>query len=282
MTKYLFILCCLSASAVSAQTTSPVEEVVAAELAFAKAAKDKNTRAAFIESFAKDGIVISKGEFVNAIELWQKFPEDSALLAWWPVFADVDISGELGYTTGPYEFYPDRNGSSPVGFGYYSTVWKKEDGKWKAACDMGISLRQSDSPPTSVTFAKSAGTSMDVTTATEYLRTAEQSYTTALNATTVSFLPAYFATEFRLHRPSAVPVTTKEALETFDEQNKQFTFEPVHLETSSAGDMAFTYGNVSIELMRDGNKRTLPGNYMRVWKNINGEWKIVLDVISVG
>lgn len=276
------VLCFYAITQAQCQHVGTPHDIVAAELAFAKTAKDKNTRAAFIESFAKDGVVISKGRFVNAIEQWQKFPEDSALLGWWPVFADVASSGDLGYTTGPYEFYADRQGSPPVGFGYYSTVWKKENGEWKAACDIGISLRQPDSAGTSVSFAQVVGQQSENKTATEKIRSAEQRYTELLNQSNTSFSPDYFANEFRLHRPFTVPINTKESLSAFDERDKKFLFEPVDAQVSADGDMAFSYGNVSIEISTNGNKRTVAANYMRVWKNLNGEWKIVLDVIGAG
>ena len=276
------VLCFYAITQAQCQHAGIPHDIVAAELAFAKTAKNKNTRAAFIESFAKDGVVISKGRFVNAIEHWQTFPEDSALLAWWPIFADVATSGDLGYTTGPFEFYPDRKGSPPVGFGYYSTVWKKENGVWKAACDMGISLRQPDSPGTSVTYAQVVGQKSENKIATEKIRTAEQGYTELLNQSNISFSPDYFANEFRLHRPFTVPINTKESLSAFNEHDKKFSFEPVHTQVSADGDMAFTNGNVTIELSTNGNKRTIAANYMRVWKNLNGEWKIVLDVIGAG
>jgi ketosteroid isomerase-like protein len=58
-------------------------------------------------------------------------------LSWTPAFAD--ISGELGYTYGTYQFRShDKDGKSIISYGKYATIWKKQkDGSWKVVLDMG-------------------------------------------------------------------------------------------------------------------------------------------------
>src|SRR6266568_7354307 len=117
--------------------------IVEAERAFAKAAATKGTRDAFLEFLADDGIIFQPGP-VNGKKFWTERPSRKSLLSWEPVFADVSRAGDLGYTTGPWEFRPNGPDDQPVAFGQYFTIWKKQrDGSWKAVLDRGVS---SDKP----------------------------------------------------------------------------------------------------------------------------------------
>ena len=47
--------------------------------------------------------------------------------------------GDLGYNTGPWEYWANRNDEKPVAFGEFVTVWgKQKTGQWKALIDIGI------------------------------------------------------------------------------------------------------------------------------------------------
>jgi ketosteroid isomerase-like protein len=106
---------------------------------FAKAAAAKGTRDAFLEFLADDGILFQPGT-VNGKKWWTERPPRKGLLSWTPIFADVARSGDLGYTTGPWEFRPNGPDDKPVAFGQYFTIWKKQnDGSWKAVLDRGVS-----------------------------------------------------------------------------------------------------------------------------------------------
>ena len=59
-------------------------------------------------------------------------------LNWAPEFADIAVSGDLGYTTGPWEFRRSPK-DAPVAFGHYVTLWRKQNnGAWKVEVDIGI------------------------------------------------------------------------------------------------------------------------------------------------
>ena len=52
-------------------------------------------------------------------------------------------AGDLGYTTGPWEFKADIHDAKSVAWGHFLTVWKRQpDGSWKFAIDLGISNPQ--------------------------------------------------------------------------------------------------------------------------------------------
>ena len=60
-------------------------------------------------------------------------------LTWTPLGGDV--SGDLGYTYGTFEFRSkDKDGKAVIEHGKYTSIWKKQkDGRWKVVLDMGNS-----------------------------------------------------------------------------------------------------------------------------------------------
>src|SRR5438128_921891 len=127
--------------------------VVKAERAFARAAALKGTRDAFLEFLADDGIIFQPGP-VNGKQFWQARTPRKGRLSWEPIFADVSLAGDMGYTTGPYEFRPNGAGDKPTAFGQYFTIWKKQtDGSWKVALDRGTSNPQPSGPVAPLQFA---------------------------------------------------------------------------------------------------------------------------------
>ena len=86
-----------------------------------------------------------------------------------------------------------------------------------------------------------------------------------------------------MYRPMKPPYRITNLQELLAETDKKFAYEnPIDLKVAPSGDMAFNYGNVSIEITRDGNTRQLKANYLRVWKKESDQdWKIVVDLISL-
>src|SRR5205085_10609826 len=117
--------------------------LVEMEHAFAQAAATKGTRDAFLEFLADDGIIFQPGP-VNGKKFWSERPSRKGLLSWEPIFADVSRAGDLGYTTGLWEFRPNGPDAQPGAFGQYFTIWKKQrDGSWKAVLDRGVASEKS-------------------------------------------------------------------------------------------------------------------------------------------
>src|SRR3954466_16001504 len=123
----LIVLLLFSSSVLPAQNESERQmsrrALVAMERAFAKTAATKGTRDAFIEFLADDGIVFQPGP-VNGKKFWTERERRKGLLSWEPEYADVARAGDLGWTTGPWEFRPNGPEDKPVAFGEYFTIWK--------------------------------------------------------------------------------------------------------------------------------------------------------------
>ena len=120
--------------------------MVATERAFAKLSEEQGTREAFMAFIADDGILF-RPTAVKGKQWMKDHPVPSSdkrpLLSWYPAVAGMARAGDLGYTTGPWEFRNDIHDARPVAWGHFLTIWKKQaDGSWRFAIDLGISNPQ--------------------------------------------------------------------------------------------------------------------------------------------
>jgi len=126
-------------AAVAPVTPDPV---VAAERAFAADGYVMGIKKSFLAHMADDAILMTPDP-VNARETFLASPDDkpdAPKLEWWPTWAGISASGDLGFTTGPYSVGGQRRG-------HYFTVWKKQaDGKWKWVFDGGVGSDPAASP----------------------------------------------------------------------------------------------------------------------------------------
>src|SRR5215203_1109459 len=124
-----------------------LQHMVKTEQAFSKMAEEKDTREAFMAFIADDGLLFRPGA-VNGKRWMLEHPvppsDKKPLLAWQPSYAGIAASGDLGFTTGPWEAKSDIKDEKPAGYGHFMTVWKKQpDGSWKFVVDLGISHSES-------------------------------------------------------------------------------------------------------------------------------------------
>jgi ketosteroid isomerase-like protein len=111
------------------------------EAEFMQAAAERGS-AGYMSYYAEDAVELPNGEAViqgkAAIAKTMGFLDNKEnRLTWAPVGADV--SGDIGYTYGTYEFHgKDKDGVGIVDYGKYTSIWKRQkDGSWKIVLDMG-------------------------------------------------------------------------------------------------------------------------------------------------
>jgi ketosteroid isomerase-like protein len=101
---------------------------------------------AWVDVFADSALLVrpnaalNKGKATVRESMRPAFADTSFSLNWEPVLAEASRSGDLGYTVGLSQSRrvgPD--GKAVIGTGKYVTIWKKEDGAWKAVLDIGVS-----------------------------------------------------------------------------------------------------------------------------------------------
>ena len=284
--KILVLLLVLSVAAV-VQGQSALQEMVKTEHAFADMAEQKNTRDAFMAFIADDGLLFRPGA-VNGKKWMIEHPvppsDKKPLLAWRPSFAGMSASGDMGFTTGPWEFKGDVKDEKPSGYGHFVTVWKKQaDGSWRFVVDLGISHPQSGGPQARWepdTNKKETFKPVDETSARKSLLDRDQAYEAAgLKDGISKAFVAYASPDVRLYRANNLPFIGREPASTELAKTKGTVMShTIGGDVSQAGDLGYTHGTYEVS---DESKKVIErGSYVRIWKKENGAWRVVMDVTN--
>jgi len=292
-----FLILVTSAVAQTPEAVPPLRSLVETEQAFSQAAADKSTREAFLLFIADDGILF-RPKAVNGKQWLIEHPtpasEKRPLLAWQPVFADVALAGDLGYTTGPWEYKEDIKDEKPVAYGDFVTVWKRQrDGAWKFAVDLGISHPESSGPLNlwKVSDAASALPSKlptrsikNILQERERMALVKRDLEFSDSALAQGFVKAflkYANNDVRLFREKSAPFVGKQsAAAALDARKEKLTWQTTGEDVSLSGDLGYTRGLYEAR-SDDAEKKLIErGNYLRIWKKQNGVWRVVLDVAN--
>jgi ketosteroid isomerase-like protein len=250
--------------------------LVDAERSFARASFSEGTKAAFL-LFLADNSTLFKPRAVPGKKWTQDNPAPTSQLSWAPEFADISGAGDLGFTTGPWEFRRSPQ-DPPAAFGHYVTVWRKQaSGEWKVELDVGIG-HEKTLVPAKVSSSNLPKVNAPVSSADA--RAANVSLQTDDRAAS-SQLAAYFANDVRLYREDHFPFVGKTAAAKYLSENPGILMtSPSASSISASADFGYTYGTAEFK-PRDTAKEIAYSNYLRIWKKqSNGSWKIVLDLLS--
>lgn len=134
----IIVLAALPAWRSAAAPGAGPEALIEAERAFALAADAGTVRDAFLGYLAPTAVMFQNGP-VNARKLYEARKPGASRLAWQPAFAAMSSAGDLGWTTGPWQWRRDRHRHAPDATGEYTTLWRRQpDGTLKVVLDMGI------------------------------------------------------------------------------------------------------------------------------------------------
>jgi ketosteroid isomerase-like protein len=250
--------------------------VVAAERAFAADGLALGVRDSFLKHAAPEGIVLSpEPTLAQAAFGAQPAGQQGPALVWWPLWAGIARSGDLGFTMGPYSM-----GGVPRA--WYFTVWAKQpDGGWKWLFDGGppsdpAGAAPKDSP---VAYARLAArqAGSPAKAMTEVTR-AESALAAAARKDVKGAYLAHVSTDARIAGSKAKPPADRAALEAeLDTRPRTILFSPIGGQASSAGDLAWTYGNAAWS--SEGQDRR--GHYVRIWRYDAEGWRLLYDQILV-
>ena len=267
----LVLAALLAAPSVEAAAPADVDPVVKAERAFASAARTDGVNAAFLKFSAPDAILFQPGP-VPAKAALAANPLPPVPLSWWPVYAGIAASGDLGFTTGPFVV----GGGERKGHGWYFTIWKRQpDGSWRWLLDHGPPTREA-APygPDAAVVALPAGRPSSRSAASGSLRAAEAHLAAALAADARAALPRFLAADGRLMRVGPQPAVGAAAWAPVLASGPE-KIETASLggEVSAAGDFAFTFGTA--RWRKDG--AAVAGHYVRIWQRRAGGWRLIVD-----
>jgi hypothetical protein len=259
----------------AAQAPADAAPVIAAESAFAARAAEVGVARSFLDFMTDDAIVFAPAP-VNARAFYGAQPpgktpsEGGALLAWWPNWAGIARSGDLGFTTGPAEV----NGRRSVN---YFTVWRKQpNGQWKWVYDGGASDALGGASPEAPVPVLPPGDPAPISaeTAMAQVKAAEATLAARAAADVPRAYKAALAAEARLQGSPRRPATTPEAVDLeLATRAPAIAFKTLGGGASRAGDLAWTYGEAG--WTRAGAARH--GHYVRVWQRRTAGWRLVFD-----
>ncbi len=265
--------------------------VVEAEQAFAQHSIDQGMKPAFLRYAAPDGVIIYAGGPVNAIESWSKRePAPAGLLTWWPTYADVSRAGDMGWTTGPYEFREKPTDEKPADTGHFFTVWRRQaDGSWKWVLDLGVRhpapattetvLRYPNIPAGGAARAAAADTGESQRSLLEAERSlSEESASKGMR----SALLARADESLRLYRYGTFPVVGRDAVaRALKVQGELITWRPLKTDAAASGDLGYAYGSYELRTKMSDEQPAERGHYARVWKrDRGGPWRVVFNVAT--
>ena len=277
----------VSSSAQKLTAADDLAQMVATERAFSHMSEDKGTREAFAAFIADDGILFRPHAVVG--KKWmQEHPlppsDKRPLLTWQPIYALLSQSGDLGYTTGPWQYKNDIKDAKASAFGNFMTVWKKQaDGNWRFVLDLGISnpepkvvLKPAFSRQPSATFKP-----IDIEKTRAGLLNEELEFAKAsadLGAAEAFLLKADVGV--RVYRENQMPFVGRAAgAKAMYPASTVWKWTAAFADVSRAGDLAYSYGTYEVRDKKT-NAITESGNYARVWKKVAGMWRVVIDVAN--
>ena len=247
--------------------------MIEAEKSFAAYAGSDGVQQAFMKFLDDSAKVFEKGTIALGKEVWKDRKTDSLGLAWYPEFGEVSASGDLGYTTGPWQLRMKRSNEKPDATGYFNTIWKKDrSGEWKALIDIGTASEFAEYDEGKVDYInkeatlKKAGKRKQAKKAdTADIKNIEDTF--IANYAEGKGYMKYASKAARYIRPGK-PVMKG----SIEGDTSKFVYRYAGGDVAASHDLGYSYGS----LEASGKQ----GNYLRVWKKEGDEWRIVLDVAS--
>lgn len=267
------LLSLLSFPAFAQTLQADLDAMVASERAFSRLSEEKGFKEAFLTWIADDGIMFRPTP-VKGKEMLAARPDPPIRLVWQPSHAEIARSGDMGWTTGPWQ--RQAHGSDEIAYGDFLTVWKKQpDGKWRWMIDTGIAHDKPTAPagsPSPVPAKKGSLPKVDPA-ATQALLAADRELGQATAKGTSAAYLARVTDDARLMRSGAFPHVGKDAVRAaLEKAPAAMTSTPEGGGVSAAGDLGYTYGTAEWQGAKVG--------YLRIWEKQDGTWKLRVDWVD--
>jgi ketosteroid isomerase-like protein len=268
----------LIALAASCTSQSPPDSraaaapVIAAERAFAERHQSVSIKQSFGEFSAPDGVAVTPDGVVNVKTFIAGWPDraDAGFILWWPAFAGIARSGDLGFTTGPASFGGGRRYTD------YFTIWRRQpDGGWKWMIDLGTDkgVKPAGGPDDPVaTVPLPAVRPLAPARAWAELLALDTALGAASGRDAAALAPR-FAPEARAIGWDEAPVTGAAAIAAALARRPAMAMKPAGGGVSAAGDFGWTYGYA--DWTEAGQAKRGPS--LRAWQRRSRGWVILVD-----
>lgn len=253
-------------------TEAPAAAIARAERLFAADALVLGVDRAFLAHSTADAILLENEAVLvrDALDPNAVLDPAAPTLVWFPLWAAISQSGDLGFTTGPVEVGGRRRG-------HYFTIWKKQaDGQWKWVYDGGVGATSEGEPDASTepeylavatTGAGSAAAAMSEVIASE------RAFAERASSDNRAALLSILSDEARLYVVPLPPARTVAAFEQalLSEPARVDFGAPLGGGASEAGDLVWVYG--AAEWLDEGHVGR--GHYVRVWQHRPEGWRVI-------
>jgi ketosteroid isomerase-like protein len=253
------------------------EPLVAAERAFAADTAEHGFLYGFRKWSAPDAVGYQP-DLVNihkSLEGQTPSPDDPTI-EWWPEWAGIAASGELGFTTGPSVIGGTR-------YGHYFTVWKQQaNGDWRWIFDGGAGNNEKSShgPNDPVAYlATATARAGSADKAWSEIGAVEAEFAKSAATDMMAAYTKLLADDVHIqgggtgNQPAVGKAAAIEELKA--RGIARMNASQTGGEASLAGDLAYTRGDVSH--VRAGKERH--DHYVRIWQKRSQGWRLVFDQI---
>ncbi|MGB5107863.1 MAG: nuclear transport factor 2 family protein [Candidatus Zixiibacteriota bacterium] len=261
-------------------------QIAKTEQAFAKMAQDSGMVPAFLK-FLHDDAVVFRPEPLNGKRWYAERTASTAQLNWWPTYVEAASSGDLGFSTGPYEFRTENSDSVPVYHGHFISIWKRQaNGEFKVMADLGNSYDNPDSMKASLTIgnqdpAENSQGNKNISSSPEMsLNEAEAAFSTVTSSEgPTAGYRKYFHDDVRVYRDGSFPfVGKKSAAQLYSDSTVVMSSVTAFSDVSQANDFGYSYGISRQWLKGNTIDSAMKSSFLRVWRRVDGEWKVILDI----
>lgn len=282
----IFVLGCVY-SVQSQQIDPDLAALIREERTFAAKAVETDVPTAFLTYLDSAGVIFNGEGAVNGIAQYSKVPRGGKdLLKWYPIIGHISQGGDIGFTSGPFQFFADRT-QAAVGSGYFFSVWKKNAaGQFKVMLDGGVihsgnatEAFQRDPEPQDNTGYAYILPLPKASDSDPQPWKAEDAFMVAAGKDAGQAYQQFLADEVVLLRSDRPFGKTKaEALGTLSQQQIQsYQFIRSGQGISKSGDLAYYFGKAKAV---KGDK-PVEGFFTRVWQHRPEGWKIVAEQVSL-
>jgi hypothetical protein len=269
---------------------APLDSLVAAERAFAALSAAKGMKEAFLAFLAADAVVFQP-HAVAGRKAWEERPASAATLNWEPSFVAVSSAGDMGYTTGPWEYRPAPDSAGTPAppesyrYGQFNSVWtwEKHIG-WRVLADIGVmhpkpsrggfgSGEYTPGPTLKVRTMKSGKASMP---------DEDKRLSRAMRASGPrEALASLAAADIRVNSEGRLPAIGLEAAQArFDSLGGFYAFKTEGSKVARSGDLGYSYGIAERFLAPDAAPAD-SAVFLHVWRQDDGRhWRLALAVIN--
>ena len=108
------------------------------ERAFSALSVEKGMKEAFL-TYLAEGAIIFRPLPIDGRASWESRNSPPGTLIWEPCYAEVSRAGDLGVSTGPWEYRPPgETDPAKIAYGHFISIWRRQaDGSWRVALDIG-------------------------------------------------------------------------------------------------------------------------------------------------